>query len=341
MSFVDEVVFTVRSGDGGKGCVSFRREKYIPKGGPDGGDGGDGGDVIFRATTRLFTLQDYIYKPNLKAGNGSPGRGKNQTGKRGKDLLLEVPVGTLIIDEETGDVLADLIREGHQVIVLQGGKGGKGNRHFATATHQAPRFAQPGQPGQEKRLRLSLKFLAHVGLVGLPNAGKSTLLSRLTQARPRIAQYPFTTLVPNLGVMELDSGHSLIIADIPGLIEGASQGKGLGIRFLKHIERTQLLLHVLDATYRPSGDMLEDLHMIRDEMAEYSAALIEKPYMVLINKIDLVNDISRDLDELQRVLKEENLFSLRISALTGEGIDVLKAELSNYFKENMKNSALT
>lgn len=339
MAFVDEVVLTVRSGDGGKGCVSFRREKFVPKGGPDGGDGGDGGDVVFRATTRIFTLNDYIYKTNLSAGNGRPGRGKNQTGKKGKDLLLEVPVGTVILDEETGDVLADLVQDGQSVIVLQGGNGGKGNKHFATATHRTPRFAQPGQPGQEKRLRLSLKFLAHVGLVGLPNAGKSTLLASLTHAKPRIAQYPFTTLVPNLGVVELESGKNLIIADIPGLIEGASQGKGLGIRFLKHIERTQLLLHVLDATYKPSGDILEDLHMIRKEMAEYSAPLTQKPYMVLINKIDLSEQISRNLEKLELILEQRHIPSLRISALTGEGIDALLSELRGYFEENIENCA--
>ncbi len=335
MAFVDEVVLTVRSGDGGRGCVSFRREKYIPKGGPDGGDGGEGGDVIFTATTRLFTLQDYIYKPHLRAKNGHPGRGKNQAGKKGQDLVLEVPVGTVVLDEQSGDVLADLVEDGQQVVVLQGGKGGKGNKHFATATNRTPRFAQPGQPGQEKRLRLSLKFLAHVGLVGLPNAGKSTLLAKLTHARPRIADYPFTTLVPNLGVMEISEGHGIVIADIPGLIEGASQGKGLGIRFLKHIERTQLLIHVLDITYRPSSHPLEDLYMIREEMKSYSPGLLEKPWLALINKMDLhaKNGSCRDLDQLVGGLREMGVKWFCVSALTCEGLDVVKEEVSKYFAQ--------
>ena len=335
MSFVDEVTLTVRSGDGGKGCVSFRREKYIPKGGPDGGDGGDGGDVVFRATTRLFTLQDYINKSNLRARNGQPGRGKNQTGRKGEDLVLEVPVGTVIYDEQSGDILADLVHDGQEVIILQGGKGGKGNKHFATATNRTPRFAQPGQPGQEKRLRLSLKFLAHIGLVGLPNAGKSTLLARLTHARPRIADYPFTTLVPNLGVMELNEGHCVVIADIPGLIEGASEGKGLGIQFLKHIERTQLLLHVLDITYRPSGHVLEDLQMLREEMKNYSPALIEKPWVVILNKLDVYDNKSRKLEELEFALKQEGLRWFRISALTGQGLSSLKEYLSYHFGQKL------
>ena len=338
MSFVDKVVLTVRSGDGGKGCVSFRREKYIPKGGPDGGDGGDGGDVIFRATTRLFTLQDYIYKPHHRAHNGQPGRGKNQAGKKGEDLVLEVPVGTVIYDEQSGEILADLIHDGQEVIVLQGGKGGKGNKHFATATNRTPRFAQPGQPGQEKRLRLSLKFLAHIGLVGLPNAGKSTLLARLTHARPRIADYPFTTLVPNLGVMELNEGHAVVIADIPGLIEGASEGKGLGIQFLKHIERTQLLLHVLDITYRPSGHVLEDLQMIRKEMKNYSLALLKKPWMVVVNKLDLYDSKSRNLEQLEYALKQEGLAWFRVSALTGQGLDMLTEYLSHHFAQKLSDS---
>lgn len=332
MAFVDEVVFTVRSGGGGKGCVSFRREKYVPKGGPDGGDGGDGGDVIFRATSRLFTLQDYVYRPYLRAQNGGAGRGKNQTGKKGDDLLLEVPIGTVIYDQETGEILADLVHEGQEVIVLSGGRGGKGNRHFATATNRTPRFAQPGQPGQEKRLRLSLKFLAHIGLVGLPNAGKSTLLSRLTHAQPRIAPYPFTTLVPNLGVMEVEDSLPLVIADIPGLIEGASKGKGLGTRFLKHIERTHLLLHILDMTYKPRSHILEDLELLRNELKSYSPALFEKPGMVLLNKMDLYDSKIRDVEKVQEILRERGFPSFPVSGLTGLGLDQVKASLSNYFK---------
>ncbi len=336
MAFIDEVVFTVRSGDGGRGCVSFRREKYIPKGGPDGGDGGNGGDVIFRATTRLFTLQDYMHGQYLRAQNGQPGGGKSRAGKKGQDLVLDVPVGTVILDEESGDTLADLAQDGQQVTVLQGGKGGKGNKHFATATNRTPRFAQSGQPGQEKRLRLSLKFLAHVGLVGLPNAGKSTLLTKLTHARPRIASYPFTTLVPNLGVMELNDDQDIVIADIPGLIEGASQGKGLGIRFLKHIERTQLLIHVMDVTYRPSTHPLEDLFMIREEMKMYSPGLLDKPWFAVINKMDLCagNTSCRDRDKLQDALGKMDIAYFCVSALSGQGLDKMKEEISKYFAKN-------
>jgi len=334
MAFVDEVVLTVRSGDGGRGCVSFRREKYIPKGGPDGGDGGDGGDVIFRATTDLFTLQDYIYRPYRSAGNGKSGQGNNRSGKKGSDLILKVPVGTVVFDDESGDILADLVYDNQQVTVLQGGRGGKGNKHFATSTNRTPRFAQPGEPGQEKRLRLSLKFIAHVGLVGLPNAGKSTLLARLTHAKPRIANYPFTTLIPNLGVMDLSDGRSIVIADIPGLIEGASKGKGLGIRFLKHIERTQILLYILDVTYRPSHHLLEDLDMITHEMRNYSANLLEKPAIVVLNKMDLYDKRSREIEKIGKALGQKGLSWYTISALTGQGLENLRQGLLDHFVED-------
>ncbi|MCP4577829.1 MAG: GTPase ObgE [Deltaproteobacteria bacterium] len=324
MGFLDEAVISVASGSGGKGCVSFRREKFIPKGGPDGGDGGDGGSIIVRATRRLHSLIDFSSRKYLRARNGAPGRGKNQSGKHGGDLILEVPLGTTIYDSDSGEVLADLTHDSQEVLLLPGGKGGQGNQRFATPTNRAPRIAQPGLPGQEKRLKLSLQFLADIGLIGLPNAGKSTLISRLSMARPKVGSYPFTTLVPNLGVMTFDDESAVVIADIPGLVEGASQGRGLGHRFLKHIERTNLLLHLLDITYQPDQDILEDFNTISGEMAAYNPALTQKPQMVLINKMDLHGPEHRDLEELQKALEGVGVASLPISALTGEGLEELK-----------------
>jgi len=324
MHFLDEAIITVSSGDGGKGCVSFRREKFVSKGGPNGGDGGDGGSIIVRASNRLHTLTDYSSRKNIKARNGVPGRGKNQSGKRGSDRILEVPLGTVIQDNDTGEILADIIQDNCEVFLIPGGKGGKGNQHFATSTNRVPRFAQPGLPGEGKRIRLSLKFLADIGLIGFPNAGKSTLLSSISTARPKVANYPFTTLVPNLGIMTFDDGSSLVIADIPGLVEGASQGRGLGHRFLKHIERTNLLLHLLDITYHPDQDILEDFLTLRNEIVAYSSAMADKPQIVLINKMDLYGPEDRNLEQLQGALRDMGVDSLPVSALTGEGI----AELS-------------
>jgi len=324
MVFLDEAFITAGSGDGGKGCVSFRREKFIPKGGPDGGDGGNGGSIIVRASTRLHTLTDYSSRKYLKAEKGHPGRGKNQSGKNGADLIFEVPLGTIIEDLDTGELLGDLIHDKQELVLISGGKGGKGNQRFATSTNRAPRIAQPGLPGKEKRLKLSLKFLADIGLVGLPNAGKSTLLSRLSMARPKVDCYPFTTIFPNLGVMSFDDESSLIIADIPGLIEGASQGRGLGHRFLKHIERTKLLLHVLDITFHPDQDIIEDFHTLIREMNAFNPQLAQKPQMVLVNKMDIYGPEHRDLKALQKALEESGVESLPISALTGEGLEELK-----------------
>ncbi len=327
MGFIDEVLITVRSGDGGKGCVSFRREKFIPRGGPDGGDGGKGGSVFFRATERLATLIDFKYRRLFKAKNGEPGRGRNQTGKNGKDIEIEVPPGTLVYDEGTGEQIADLVRDGQEVLILEGGKGGKGNQHFATSTNRAPRMAQPGIPGEEKRLRLSLKSLADIGLIGLPNAGKSTLLSRLTTAKPRIADYPFTTLSPNQGVMTLGEDKKLTVADIPGLVEGASEGKGLGHRFLKHIERTRLLVHVVDLTYSPAQDLLEDFFVVRKELEDYHVNVAAKDQVVVINKIDLYSPQHREAREVQKALKALGFDSYAVSALSGEGLEELKIAL--------------
>jgi len=333
MAFLDEVVITARSGDGGSGCVSFRRERFIPKGGPDGGDGGDGGDVVIRATQRLLTLQPFNRRRLFKAGNGGPGRGKQQSGKTGPPCIIEVPVGTIVQDEDSGRVIADLVHDLQEMPLLRGGRGGKGNQHFATSVRQTPRMAQPGLPGQEKRFRLTLKLLADIGLIGLPNAGKSTLLCRLTMARPKVDAYPFTTTVPNLGVLLLENGRELVIADIPGLIEGASEGRGLGDRFLKHIERTRLLIHLLDLTFSPSGDILEDFLTLRQEMAAFSPSLLDKPSFVVITKMDLCGPETRDPDALREALAAREVASLPVSALTGEGLDNLKQKILEKWDE--------
>ena len=332
MGFLDETVITVVSGDGGKGCVSFRREKFIPKGGPDGGDGGRGGDIIIKATSRLHTLYDFSSRKHFRAPNGKSGKGKRQAGRDGSDVIINVPMGTILYDDDSGDLIADLIRNNQQVVILKGGLGGKGNTHFASSTNRAPRFAQPGIPGNKKNIRLSLKYLADIGLIGLPNSGKSTLLSRLTMARPRIGTYPFTTIIPNLGVIEFDNNTTLTIADIPGLVEGASEGKGLGFRFLRHIERTRFLLHLIDLTYNPCDDILADFNIIQKELKKYNSTLEKKEQVVLINKIDQPEE-HRNIKELQYALKDIGIESLPISALTGNGLEDLKNMLATKFKE--------
>ncbi|MBW1802159.1 MAG: GTPase ObgE [Deltaproteobacteria bacterium] len=329
MGLVDEAVITVRSGDGGRGCVSFRREKYVPKGGPDGGDGGDGGNIIIKASKRLFTLNDYITRKTFRARNGQPGRGKNRSGKNGEDSIIRVPLGTEIYDRDTGGFIADVLKDHQEFVLLPGGKGGRGNQHFATPTRRTPRIAQPGLPGQEKSLKLSLKYIADVGLIGLPNVGKSTLLSRLTNAHPRIDRYPFTTIEPNLGVMVLND--ELTLADIPGLIEGASHGKDLGHRFLKHIERARILLHLIDITYIPDTHILEDYYILRDELEKFDSALLKKTPVVLINKMDLENPGQRDVEGIRKAIDDIGLDSIPISALTGMGVEALKAYLRGIF----------
>jgi len=331
MDFLDEALITIRSGDGGRGCVSFRREKYIPKGGPDGGDGGAGGNVILRTTTRLNSLVDFRFRQHFKAQNGEPGRSKNQTGKGGKDVVIEVPVGTLVRELETEEVLIDLVEEDQEFLILSGGRGGRGNQHFATPTNRTPRKAQSGLPGRQIRVRLSLKYLSDIGLIGLPNAGKSTLLSRLTSARPKIDSYPFTTLIPNLGVLRFEDEKTLTLADIPGLIEGASQGRGLGHRFLKHIERTKLLLHVLDLAYTPNHDLLEDYFAVNGELERYHPSLAERDQLIVINKIDLYSQETRNIQSLREALGALGLTSLPVSALTGEGLEDVKAALARKF----------
>lgn len=286
--FIDEAVITVKAGDGGKGSVSFRREKYVPKGGPDGGNGGHGGHVIFVADENVNTLLDFRGNPTWKAQPGENGRPKQQSGLAGQDLIIKVPPGTVITDLDTDEILADLA-PGEQAVIAKGGRGGWGNEHFKSPTNQAPKTADPGEPGEQRRVRLELKLMADVGLVGLPNAGKSTLLSVLTAARPKIADYPFTTLVPQLGIAELDAKRRLVVADIPGLIEGASQGAGLGHEFLRHIERTRVLVHLLDAAPIDGSTPAANYRMIRAELAGYSPLLAEKEELIVLNKTDLLD----------------------------------------------------
>ena len=320
MRFVDEVKIHVRAGDGGSGCVSFRREKYVPKGGPDGGDGGKGGDVVIKATRVKQTLLDFHFQRHFKAARGGHGRGKQQTGRNGEPFILEVPVGTEVRDADTGELLGDLTREDDLIIVARGGQGGKGNMHFATSTRRAPRIAQPGKTGEERSIRLELKLLADVGLIGLPNAGKSTLISRISSARPKIADYPFTTLTPSLGVVRLNLGESMVIADIPGLIQGAHRGAGLGIRFLRHIERTLILIHLVDVSICDQGAQraIDNYRQVNDELGHFSSELLNKPQIVALNKIDLLRE-RQCLEELLEAFRRLGVPVKAISALTGEG----------------------
>ncbi len=287
MKFVDQVKIEVKAGDGGRGCVSFLREKFIPRGGPDGGDGGDGGSVYFVVDEALSTLLDYRYLHHCKAKNGAPGLGKTKHGKNGEPLTLRMPQGTLVYDDETDELLADLTEVGESLLFIPGGKGGRGNARFATSTNRAPRHAQPGIAGEVKILRLELKLLADIGLVGLPNAGKSTLISSLSAAKPKIADYPFTTLVPNLGVVPYDGFKTMVMADIPGLIAGASEGQGLGTRFLRHVERTDLFLHLVDTTCMQEGDPLDNFEMINNELKRYDDSLTGKAQMVVLTQMDV------------------------------------------------------
>ena len=319
MKFVDQVRIEVKAGDGGRGCVSFRREKFIPKGGPDGGDGGKGGSVYFVVDEALSTLLDYRYMHHYKAQNGAPGLGKNMHGKNGESLELRVPPGTLVYDDESGELLADLTETGKPLLFLPGGQGGRGNARFATSTNRAPRHAQPGIAGEARALRLELKLLADVGLVGLPNAGKSTLISAVSAAKPKIADYPFTTLVPNLGVVRYGNFKTMVLADIPGLIAGASEGHGLGIRFLRHVERTDLFLHLVDLSCMQEGDPFDNFQMINNELKGYAEELASKPQLVVLTKIDIPE--VRELAEQLREHFESLGFPVHtISAVTGEGL---------------------
>jgi GTP-binding protein len=320
MHFIDEALITVRSGDGGRGCASFRREKFVPRGGPDGGDGGDGGSVILRVSPHLSTLLDFRYKKIFKAKRGQHGMGKKMHGKNAPDLVIAVPPGTIVCNADTGDTLADLTGDGEELIAAVGGRGGRGNASFASATNRAPDRADPGVPGEERRLRLELKLIAHVGLVGLPNAGKSTLLSRISRARPKIAEYPFTTLSPVLGVVE-HRDEELVVADLPGLIEGAHRGAGLGHRFLRHAERTEGLVHVIDAS-RPPDKIEEAYRTVIEEMERFRPELAGRPTLVAMNKMDVPG--ARECAEKAAARLNFPARSVyHISAVTGEGITAL------------------
>ncbi len=328
MKFVDQVRIEVKAGDGGRGCVSFLREKFIPKGGPDGGDGGDGGNVYFIVDESLSTLLDYRYLHHCKARNGAPGLGKTKHGKNGESLELRVPQGTLVYDDETNELLVDLTEVGEPLLFLPGGQGGRGNARFATSTNRAPRHAQPGVAGEHKSLRLELKLLADIGLVGLPNAGKSTLISSLSAAKPKIADYPFTTLVPNLGVVPYSGYKTMVIADIPGLIAGASEGQGLGTRFLRHVERTDLFLHLVDTSCMQEGDPLDNFEMINDELSRYDESLTGKPQIVVLTKID-VPEVREQVALLTKHFASLGHLVFAVSAVTGEGLKELVTALGN------------
>ncbi len=320
MKFVDEAVITVRSGNGGAGCTSFRRERYVEKGGPDGGDGGDGGQVILKVDQRKRTLFDYRTRKFYKAENGAPGQGKQKHGRNGRDEIIELPPGTIVADQKTGEILADLTEHGQTVIVAKGGRGGKGNKHFATATHQTPRFSQPGTKGIELTLQLELKLIADVGIVGLPNAGKSTLISRISRARPKIADYPFTTLVPTLGMVQPPFGEPFAVADIPGLIQGAHKGTGLGTQFLKHVERTSLLVHLIDTDAIEPDAPLQAFNLINSELEMHSSTLARKPQLIVLNKVDLTGTAEK-VKRFKQACGRSDMYT--VSAVTGDGIEAL------------------
>jgi GTP-binding protein len=322
--FVDEVDIQVTAGAGGNGCLSFRREKYVPRGGPDGGDGGSGGSVYVTAIATKNTLIDFRYHPEFKARRGQHGKGSNQTGQTAEDLEITVPIGTLVFEKDADGqrLLADLAEEGQRVLVARGGRGGRGNARFVSSTNRAPRRTEPGEDGEGKRLHLELKLLADVGLVGFPNAGKSTLISRISAARPKIANYPFTTLTPNLGVVSLSGDRSFVVADVPGLIKGAHEGHGLGHQFLRHIERTKILAHLVDVSSESGRDPVEDFETIREELRRFDERVAAKPQIVVATKIDALDDPER-LDSLRRYVRKKRLPFVKISAVAGEGLDEL------------------
>jgi len=331
MKFVDEAKIYVKAGHGGSGCVSFRREKFVPKGGPDGGDGGKGGDVVFRATESHHTLLDLKYKQHQIAKNGGHGSGNHRTGKSATDLEIPVPVGTIIKNFDTGEELADLSKAGQTYIAARGGIGGKGNSHFATSTHQTPRFAQEGMDGDELTLKLELKLLADVGIIGFPNAGKSTFISRVSAAKPKIADYPFTTLTPHLGVVQYADDKNFVVADIPGLIPGAHEGMGMGDKFLKHVERTSLLLHIIDVSMEPHTDAWSNFSTINDELKKYNPALAEKTQIAAINKIDLPF-VREKIKKEVALFKKKGIILHAFSTVTGEGVK----EILNRIAEKLK-----
>lgn len=322
MNFIDEAKIYVKAGDGGRGCVSFRREKYIPRGGPDGGDGGKGGNVYMVADRSLASLLDFKYKRNYEAERGEHGQGSNCTGKEGEDIIIRVPVGTVLKNPETGEIVEDLVADGQKIVLVKGGRGGKGNAFFTSSTYQAPKFAQPGEKGGERWLYLELKLLADVGIIGFPNAGKSTLISHISAAKPKIADYPFTTLQPHLGVVKFGEHNNFVVADIPGLIEGAHTGKGLGIKFLKHIERTSLFIHLIDISPQTGRDPLSDFEIINKELKAFNSDMAKRPQIVVLNKVD-ITEARENLSKILEFFKAKGLEVFSISAVTGEGLDKL------------------
>lgn len=330
--FVDKAKIFIKAGNGGNGKVSFRREKYVPNGGPDGGDGGAGGSVIFVVDENMRTLMDFRYKRKHAAENGEDGMSGNSFGKSGQDLFIKVPAGTIVRDVETGKAIADLKELGERFVAAKGGRGGQGNQHFATPTRQAPRFAQPGEKGEEREVELELKLLADIGLVGFPNVGKSTLLSMVTSAKPKIANYHFTTLVPNLGVVDIGDGRSFVMADIPGLIEGAHTGVGLGHDFLRHVERTKVLIHIVDVSGVEGRDPLDDFHKINEELKLYSPKLANKPQIVACNKMDIPG-AEENFERVKETLESQGYEVFRISAATRQGIDPLLDRAFNLLEQ--------
>ncbi len=334
--FIDRAVISVKAGDGGNGCVSFRREKFVPKGGPDGGDGGDGGDVILVADENLSTLLDFQYRRHYRAQRGSHGEGSQRHGRRGGSLIVPVPVGTLVKDADTGAVLADLVHHGQRAVAARGGRGGRGNARFATPTHRAPRQAEPGRPGEERRVELELRLIADAGLVGFPNTGKSTLLSRVSAARPKIADYPFTTTEPYLGVVGLADGRSFVLADIPGLIEGAHQGAGLGHTFLRHISRTRVLVHLVDLA--AGRDPVSDFQAVNGELWLYDESMKDRPMLVALNKID-DPDARAKVPETGRAIGALGFRVFPISAATGEGVDALVKAIADELSARLRQES--
>jgi len=337
--FIDYVKIIAKSGNGGNGAVTFRREKYVAAGGPDGGDGGRGGSIYFTVDSDMNTLLDFRFKRKFNAEDGKNGEGGHRFGKSGEDLYIKVPIGTIVKDAETGKVVVDLSEKGQTELILPGGRGGKGNSHFATSTRQAPRFARDGEKGIEKEFILELKLLADVGLLGFPNVGKSTFISKVTSAKPKIADYHFTTLVPNLGVVKGEFGDSFVIADIPGIIEGASEGTGLGLQFLRHIERTRLLLHFLDVSGSEGRNPVEDFEIINTELKKYSEKLSTRKQVIVANKIDVMQDDSL-YQEVEKLAKDKGIEIFKISAATGEGIKELITQISKLLKELPKEEII-
>lgn len=333
MKFIDSILISVQAGRGGNGCMSFLRERFRPRGGPDGGNGGRGGNVIFEATTNLQTLADLEYKRHVKGEDGTHGSSKNKNGRAGKDITILVPCGTIIYDADSGEGLADLVEDGDKFLAAKGGRGGRGNRYFASSTRKAPRFSENGDFGEEANLKLELKLIADIGLIGLPNVGKSSILAAISNAQPKIADYPFTTLSPNLGVLNTGD-ERIVIADIPGLIEGAHQNKGLGLQFLRHIDRSRLLIHVLSLENSDFETIMSEFETVRAEMRAYDASLDERPYFVVANKIDLAQDAGRLTKKLSTAFNEKNIFFLAASALTEQGIPELVDKIVEFARKH-------